>query len=193
MTSDPSRGWDSIAEKFMAVRSANGADIVRQWSKHLRPTGSVVDIGCGSGVPISEALIAQGFEVLGIDASPTLLSAFRRRFPKAEAVCEQAETSSLFARKFDGAVAVGLIFLLPEESQRSVIARVGRALMPEGRFLFSAPSSPCKWNDGLTGRPSLSLGRAEYERLLVGEGMRLVDSFVDEGGNHYCDAVKNAA
>lgn len=34
-----------------------------------------------------------------------------------------------------------------------MIARVGRALMPEGRFLFSAPSSPCKWDDGLTVDP----------------------------------------
>lgn len=119
MTSDPSRGWDSIAEKFMGVRSTNGADIVRQWSKHLRPTGSVVDIGCGSGVPISEAFIAKGFEVLGIDASPTLLSAFPRRLPKAEAVCEPAETAASSRGKFDGAVAGGLIFLLPEESQQA--------------------------------------------------------------------------
>lgn len=188
MTTDPTRGWEAVAGKFMEVRSDIGADVILHWTRHLRPAASVLDIGCGSGVPVSEVLASRGFELFGVDASPTMLSAFRHRFPKATTACEAAESSILFGRQFDGAVAVGLMFLLPENSQCNLIARIARALNPDGRFLFTAPAIPCEWLDTLTGQPSRSLGLEEYERLLANAGMHIVDTCVDAGENHYIHA-----
>jgi 2-polyprenyl-3-methyl-5-hydroxy-6-metoxy-1,4-benzoquinol methylase len=74
---DPSGGWEAIADKFLAARSHVGADVVREWSKLLPPGATIVDIGCGSGAPISEVLTVERFAVFGIDGSPTLLEAFR--------------------------------------------------------------------------------------------------------------------
>lgn len=193
MDPDLSGGWEAIAHKFIATRSNIGTDVVRRWSKLLVPCGTVVDLGCGSGAPISEMLDATGFQVYGVDASSTLISAFRRRFPAAEAACETVEGSGFFNRMFDGAVAVGLMFLLPEESQRRVIDRVGAALKPGGRFLFSAPRPACKWNDSLTGGLSSSLGTDEYQQTIENAGMRFVGTYEDEGKNNYFDATKTAA
>ena len=120
-----------------------------------------------------------------------MLAEFRRGFPDAEAACEAAETSALFHRSFDGAVAIGLLFLLPPEDQRQVIERVGRALNPGGRFLFSAPREACEWDDSLTGRVSVSLGDVAYRELLEGAGMNLVGQEIDEGQNNYYSAVRN--
>jgi cyclopropane fatty-acyl-phospholipid synthase-like methyltransferase len=182
------RSWEAIAEEFIAARSDIGSDVVRQWAKGLRPGSEVVDIGCGSGAPVSQILSEAGFMVFGIDASPTLLSAFHRRFPEAPATCETVQNSNFFGRKFDGAVAVGLMFLLSEQDQRKLIEKVGQALRPSGRFLFSAPRSRCEWSDVQTGQPSLSLGAVEYQRQLACAGMHLEDIHVDGGGNHYFDA-----
>jgi SAM-dependent methyltransferase len=193
MTIDPSRGWNAIAQEFIAARSDIGADIVRRWARRLPSGGVVVDVGCGSGAPVSVVLVEEGFRVFGIDASPALVAAFRRRFPSAEVACEAVETSGFFQRKFDGAVAVGLLFLLPADDQRDVIDRVARALGPGGRFLFSAPHQPCEWHDSLTGRPSRSLGEEGYRGALERAGMRLVGHHVDEGRNHYFDAVRTPA
>lgn len=193
MNDDPSTGWEVVATTFADVRSGVGADIVTTWSKCLRPGGSIVDIGCGTGIPISEALADEGFALYGIDPSPTLLAAFRRNIPGARAVCEAAEVSGFFDRRFDGAVAVGLMFLLPEDSQRAVIERAGRALHPGGHFLFSAPRRPCQWNDSLTGRPSLSLGQERYCQLLIGAGCRLIGGYADDGANYYFHAVSDSA
>lgn len=165
MPIDPSHGWNAVAQRFIQARSRIGADTVSRWAKQLLPGGDILDVGCGSGAPISAALIEDGFRILGVDASPVLVAEFRRRFPFAEVVCESAETSGLFQRKFNGAVAIGLLFLLPAEDQRQAINRVARALEPGGRFLFSAPRQVCEWADTLTGRPSLSLGEAEYQRV----------------------------
>jgi SAM-dependent methyltransferase len=187
---DPSLGWDSVADRFIAIRSDIGADVVRRWSRQLPRGGAVADVGCGSGAPIAAALVAEGFEVCGIDPSPTMLGAFQRRFPSAQVACEPAETSRFFDRTFDGVVAIGVMFLLPEAAQGAVIARVAQALRPGGRFLFSAPAQACEWADSLTGRPSRSLGGERYQDLLAGVGLRLRETYLDSGQNHYFEAVR---
>ena len=186
---DPSGGWEAIASDFMASRSAIGREVVRQWARNLPPGGDVVDIGCGSGVPVSVTLAEDDFKIFGIDASPTLLAAFRLRFPQSQTACEAVQDSPFFHRCFDGVVAVGLMFLLSEYDQQKLIDQVAKALKPGGRFLFSAPRNRCEWKDLQTGKLSLSLGEEEYERLLSNAGMRLMNKYVDEGDNHYYDAA----
>lgn len=190
MTHDPSHGWDAVAEAFIGARSDVGADVVRRWAGLLPPGGTVVDIGCGFGEPVTRTLIEAGLAVSGVDASPTLVAEYRRRFPGCPVACEAAETSDLFGRSFDGAVAVGLMFLLPDEAQHRLIARVAGALAPGGRFLFSAPRQVCEWDDRLTGRASRSLGQQAYRQALEAAGLILAHQRTDPGGNHYFDAVK---
>jgi len=189
---DRSEGWEAIAPMFMAARSDIGVDVVARWSECLPPRGTVLDVGCGSGVPISEALIAGGFEVFGIDPSPTLSSAFRRRFPQAAVACEAAQESRFFDREFDGAVAIGVLFLLSPVDQRKVLHRISAALKPGGHLLFSAPRLACDWVDILTGRQSVSLGLEEYRAVLSDAGMKIAGSQVDGGENHYLEAIKGA-
>ncbi|WP_431469393.1 class I SAM-dependent methyltransferase [Sphingosinithalassobacter sp. LHW66-3] len=194
MPVDRSEGWDAVADRFMAVRSDVGAATVRSWAREkVRPGGAIVDVGCGSGIPITRALAEDGFELFGIDASPALIAAFGREFPNLQHVCEAAQESGFFGRRFDAAVAIGLIFLLAAEDQARLIARIAHALVPGGRFLFTAPREACEWQDMLTGRTSRSLGQAAYARLCDKAGLRLVGGSVDEGGNSYHDAVRPAA
>ena len=192
MDTDPSAGWNDVADKFVAVRSRIGADTVGDWSRSLGRGASVLDIGCGSGFPVTVTLVEDGFRVSAVDASPKLLAAFRSRFPEIEAACEPAETSSFFGRTFDGAVAIGLIFLLPAAHQRRLIENVAAALKPGAQFLFSAPREACAWADLLTGRNSVSLGLEGYTDFLERAGFVLGGTSLDEGGNHYFHAVRHS-
>jgi SAM-dependent methyltransferase len=187
---DTSNGWEAVAEEFMRLRSPTGLATIRNWAASLPRGGSVLDVGAGSGEPLTAALIEEGFDVSAVDASPTMVAAFQRRFPGVEVACEPAETSHFFDRTFDGALAIGLVFLLPVDSQSELIRRMAAALKPGGRWLFSAPSQVCAWDDLLTGRPSSSLGADEYRRIVASSGLQLVGEHVDEGENHYYEARK---
>lgn len=188
MSEDASNGYAAVAEEFMAVRSASGRDVVGTWAASLPRGGSVVDIGAGHGEPLASALIDAGLTVSAIDASPKMVAAFRRRFPDVEVACEPAEKSRFFGRTFDAALAIGLIFLLPETSQHALLHRISGALKPGGSLLFSAPWQVGTWNDLLTGRSSWSLGIAEYRRILADAGFGVIDEHVDQGGTHYYEA-----
>lgn len=151
----------------------------------------MLDIGCGHGVPITEALIQDGFEVFGVDASPTLVAAFRERFPGAHVECNGVEDSAFFGRNFDGVVAWGLLFLLAAERQRPLIGRMAEVLKPRGQLLFTAPREVCTWEDSLTGLESRSLGREVYESELRAHGLVLTGNDTDEGRNYYYFATKS--
>jgi cyclopropane fatty-acyl-phospholipid synthase-like methyltransferase len=155
---DPSNGYEAAAARYMASRSRIGAAEVRGWAQSLPPGASVLDVGCGHGVPITETLLAAGCNVHALDASPSMVSAYRERFPDVPVACEAADTSSFFDRHYDGIVAWGLMFLLTPAAQGRLITNVSLALMPGGAFLFTAPSQSCTWTDVLTGQLSTSLG-----------------------------------
>jgi SAM-dependent methyltransferase len=188
---DKSNGYERLAESFVARRNPQiGAATVRAWSDALPPGASILDLGCGHGVPISQTLVNLGFRVFGVDASQKLISLFRDRFPGAESECAAAEDSNYFGRSFDGVVACGLMFLLPAGTQAVVIGKVARALKCNGRFLFTAPREPLTWIDVMTRRESISLGIEEYQRILRREGLTLIGEDKDEGDNYYYSALK---
>jgi len=195
---DRSNGYEGVAAEFLAGRgrapsSAVGARFVRNWARTLTPGATVLDLGCGSGLPITNVLVGEGLDVYAVDASPSLVEAFRKNFPQTPVACESVEDSPFFGRMFDAVLAWRLIFLLPAQEQRRLIQRVATILVPKGRFLFTscAGTEPLVWNDAMTGLESRSLGAAEYRRELSAVGLSRIAEFEDEGENHYFDAVKN--
>lgn len=192
MTHDPSSDYECMASEFIRRRGPGGigAATVREWTRRMRRGSAVLDLGCGHGVPISQVLVDEGFDVYGIDASPSMIAAFRTRFPSAHAECATVETSDLFGRSFDGIVSWGLLFLLPVDTQERLIGKVAKALAPGGQFAFTSTLHACTWTDILTGTPSISLGGDRYRAILASEGLEIVGEASDEGDNYYYFAWK---
>jgi len=165
---------------------------LRKWARTLPRGAAVIDLGCGSGFPITEVLIAEGLSVFGVNASPSFVQALRRNLPSTPVVCEAVQDSRLFDRTLYGVLAWGLIFLLSPADQRNLIQRVTDVLVPGGRLLFTSPATPIIWNDAMTGLESRSLGAEQYRRQLSGAGLSIAGVYEDEGHNHYFDALKDA-
>ncbi|MEL7262281.1 MAG: class I SAM-dependent methyltransferase [Pseudomonadota bacterium] len=189
--SDPSNGYDALSDDFIRVRSQVGRDVVARWADSLPDGAAVIDIGAGDGAPVTRALVDAALQVWAVDASPRMVAAFQRNLPNVPVACETVERGRFFERHFDGAVAIGLMFLLPEDTQVHLIRRVADILVPGGQFLFTAPQDAVTWDDALTGQPSLSLGDGRYRALLADAGFDRVATCVDAGGNHYF-AARNA-
>lgn len=189
---DHSNGYEQVAETFNAIRSKNtiGVSSVQNWVQGLPAHASILELGCGTGLPITKVLLEQAVKVYAIDASPTLLSNFRQNFPDVPNRLEAVQNSDFFGRKFDGILAWGLLFLLSEGEQIALIKKASESLVRGGRFLFTAPEQPATWKDVLTGQPSVSLGSTTYRSMLSNFGMEIIDTFQDEGENHYFEAQK---
>jgi 2-polyprenyl-3-methyl-5-hydroxy-6-metoxy-1,4-benzoquinol methylase len=190
MPDDGANGYEEYAEIFMRARNLKiGLSVMRKWASQLAPGSELLELGCGHGV-ISQVLLEARVKLSVVDASPTLLREFRSRFPDVEVECSTAQKSELLRRKYDGVVAWGLILLLAETDQRSVLRRAADALRPNGRLVFTAPNEALTWKDSITEMPSLSLGATVYEALLRDLGLDVSSGVIDEGGNCYYEGIK---
>ena len=188
---DNANGYEEHAHDFIRRRDRRiGPDVVGHWIAQLPPGAEVLELGCGHGI-VSQTLVDAGAKLYAVDASPTLLAAFRDRFPQVPTDCSPAEDSTFFARTFDAVVAWGLIFLMEEPAQRKVLTKAASALRPGGKLLFTAPNQKCTWIDVMTRRPSWSLGQDEYESLLRSLGLDVAPGEEDSGGNYYYYATKS--
>jgi SAM-dependent methyltransferase len=192
MSEDGSSGYESVANIYIAGRGTRsrvgdsiGAVVVKAWADAFPPGATVLDLGSGPGEPSTRILQEAGLTTYAVDASPTMVAAFRERFPGVSIEQNTVEASAFFDRTFDGVLAWGLLFLLKPVAQARVIEKVAGALNPGGRFLFTAPKEPLEWLDAMTGRQSQSLGAQTYERLLRDAGLTWVAEAQDEGENHY--------
>src|SRR4051812_29760360 len=192
---DAAAAYEANAREFIRRRdtSAIGVRIVEPWANTLHKGATVIEMACGGGYPITTVLHEAGLQLWAIDASPTLAAEFQTRFPNIPFRCERVQESSFFGRKFEGAIAIGLVFLLPESEQAALIARVSSVLVPGGRFLFTAPLQVGTWADMNTGLECRSLGQARYDELLTQSGFRVVATHVDEGANNHYEVEKLAS
>ena len=191
-TIDAASAYERRAPEFLHARdrSSIGAKVVRRWAHTLSAGADVIEIACGGGYPITKELVDAGLQLWAIDSSPALVSKFQSRFPAIPVRCERAQTSNFYARSFDGAIAIGLLFLLPASEQATVIDRIARVLVPGGRFLFTAPTEVGTWQDVNTGIECVSLGRKRYESMMKESGLRSLATYEDTGKNNYYEAEK---
>jgi 2-polyprenyl-3-methyl-5-hydroxy-6-metoxy-1,4-benzoquinol methylase len=96
--------------------------------------GLVVDVGCGSGV-LARALTHAGYDILGIDASPSMIEIARTTAPNARfevATFDRATLPSCAAITAMGEV----LNYGPLDAVRTFIRNAANALAPGGLLLF---------------------------------------------------------
>ncbi|WP_395008939.1 class I SAM-dependent methyltransferase [Undibacterium sp.] len=192
MTTDSALAYDLHAQDFLNARdhSTIGADVIADWCRTLGENAQVLELACGGGYPITRVLHEAGLRLWAIESSPNLVAEFQRRFSDVPVQCAKVQDSDFFGRTYDAVVAVGLMFLLSETEQATLIHRVAQLLLPGGRFLFTAPLQRCQWDDTTTGIASQSLGRTGYEDCMRSAGLSLIATYTDSGENHYYEAQR---
>jgi len=135
------------------------------------PGGTVLDIGCGAGEPIARYLIEEGFEVTGVDASPSLIELCRERFPSSEWLVADMRKLGL-QRRFDGVLAWDSFFHLGMDAQREMFARFAGHARRGAPLMFTTGSAEGEAVGCYRGEPlyHASLHSIEYERLLTEAG-----------------------
>jgi cyclopropane fatty-acyl-phospholipid synthase-like methyltransferase len=98
------RTYDQIAAEFNRARVLESPDELAPLLEVLAPGSTVLDLGCGSGVPIAKALAAS-HAVIGVDLSAGQLANALAQVPNAQFL--QADMSRCCFRpgSFDAVVS----------------------------------------------------------------------------------------
>jgi SAM-dependent methyltransferase len=188
--------YDLTADWYVGNRRSHigPADVV-EFVSGLAPGSRVLDLGCGTGVPITQCLVENGYDVFAIDSSSKMVERFRMSFPAVPVQCAAIQDSDFFGLAFDAVVAWGVWFHLTAADQETGIEKVARALNPGGRFLFTAGDKPVEsdWTVVEDVRiPYSSLGADAYSAALRKSGLKLIDRHTDQWENTYYISEKRA-
>lgn len=147
---------------------------------HVRPGGTVLDVGCGMGEPLARYLIDRGFSVVGLDASPTMIERCRTRFPDSEWVVADMRELEL-GRRFDGILAWDSFFHLAMNDQRGMFPRFASHAREGAPLMFTSGPREGEAIGSYCEEPlyHASLSPSEYEQLLATNGF-VVRAYVAE-------------
>ena len=181
--------YDLIAEWYATDRDhGTGIPEVTALADSLPRGATVLDVGCGTGIPVTRALVAAGHAVLGVDSSTEMLRRFQVNCPGTQYLHAAIQSCDLEGRTFDAAVAWGVIFHLTREDQVRAFETIARAVKPGGPFLFTAGDE----DGSIDGQPMNgvpfryhSFSVEGYGEVLGKSGFTLVETHVDPGGNIY--------
>ena len=146
------------------------------------PSGAaVLDIGCGSGSPVAQHMVACGLRVTGIDASPTLVSLCRERLPDQEWIVADMRSLQL-GRRFAGVLAWDSFFHLTPSDQRRMFAVFAAHAAPSAKLMFNTGPGRQEVIGAYRGDPlyHASLSADEYRTLLGEIGFDVIAHEVED-------------
>lgn len=142
---------------------------------------NVLDLGCGTGMPIMNYLLIQGIRVMGVDASYRMLEIAKGNFPSTNFLQADMRQLSL-SQKFDAIIAWHSFFHLPLEDQPSMFQIFKSHLNDHGVLLFTSGKEYGEvW--GMNGGANLfhgSLDTRQYRLLLESNGFRILQYKEDD-------------
>ncbi|HEX6510175.1 MAG TPA: class I SAM-dependent methyltransferase [Chloroflexota bacterium] len=115
---------------------------------------TILDAGCGDGVPVDQYLVRQGFAVNGIDASAQMIERARRNVPQG--FYEVKDMLHLNDGEYcvDGVVSLRALLHIPREDYPALL-RTFTSFMPNGGALLLTLRSD-GWSPPGNGAPDAS-------------------------------------
>ena len=157
------------------------ADWMQRFQDLLSPGCVILDIGCGSGRPIAQHFIRSGFEIVGIDSSPSLIESCRSTFPDQTWIVADMRSLSL-RRKFQGIIAWDSLFHLSHDDQRAMFEVFREHAADEAALIFTSGPSHGESLGSVKGERlyHASLSSHEYQNLLAAHGFRVIRHEVED-------------
>lgn len=139
-------GYDACAEAYLKDHAVDDPDDMRagpfvELLVGLPEGASVLDVGCGAGVPIAKAVVddRRQMRVTGVDISPRQIELANELVPsdRATFICGDMSSVAFENESFDAVCAFFSVFHIPRRDHESFFKRVASWLRPGGSFVFN--------------------------------------------------------
>ncbi|WP_406438693.1 methyltransferase domain-containing protein [Streptomyces sp. NBC_01613] len=131
------RGYDAVSRRYDEAYGAGTKyeALLNDLCRRIPSGSSVLDVGCGSGVPVARTLAAAGHRVTGIDISEVQISRAREQVPQTEFIRGDATEVAFGTASFDAVVSLYALIHIPLAEQPPLLRRIAGWLRPGGWFV----------------------------------------------------------
>lgn len=113
---------------------------------YIPKEGKIIDIGCGHGVmSILLAKASQKRKVLGIDPDQEKIRVAKKLGQGIKNLTFKAVYLRQIKRKFDAAVIVDVLYLLPDKEKLEILKEARRRLKKNGKLILKETSKEPGW------------------------------------------------
>jgi len=130
-------GYNKIAELYLATRNQEGEDVrlIHDFIELLSPKSKVLDAGCGAGLPIAK-ILAEQFDVIGVDFSEAQIRLAKKNIPNAHFFCQDMTKLDFPDECLDGICSYYAIIHIPREEHEGLFVNFHRMLRTGGIVLL---------------------------------------------------------
>lgn len=189
-------GYDRIAKRHLewaqSVRVEERARYTSVLLDRLPPGADVLDLGCGAGVPTTQAL-AERFKVTGVDISAQQIALARQSIPSARFIQADMTQLDFPPASFDGIAAFYSIIHVPRQEQARLFRDIAAWLRPGGLLVaaLGVHSAQANFAEDFLDAPMYWSGfDGQTNRRLVEEAGLHIVSAREEEAEEFGDPVK---
>ena len=183
------RGYDRCADAYHEARSNEAGPELDFLAKRLEDGATMLDIGCGTGVPYTRTL-AQRFTVTGVDSSSEMIKQARANVPNGRFIHGDIMSVEFSPSSFNGALAFYSVFHIPREEHPELFRRIYDWLKPGGYLLCTLTHSgeEAYTEDDFFGVTMYwsNYGLEDYKEILTRVGFNILETSVT--GHGYTEA-----
>jgi len=134
------RAWEENAAAWVAWARAPAHDSYWRFHRDLflelvpPPSLRTLDLGCGEG-RLARDLAARGYDVVGVDASPTMIAAAREAAPEMELHLADAAALPLDEASFE--LVIAFMSFQDVDDLTGAVREAARVLVPGGRLCLA--------------------------------------------------------
>lgn len=141
---------------------------------NIRPPARILDLGCGTGRPVAEFLLQQGYFVTGVDQAEELLALAKERLPTGRWLLARMEDFEP-DEDYDGAVIWDSLFHIPRVHHEPILRKVVRSLRPRSRLMLTMGGSEHPaFTDSMYGHSFFYDSHAPEELMSIVKSLGLV-------------------
>lgn len=170
--------YNNSAETW--ANSHGGKEEKSYWETEMRkflellPKGKVLEIGSGTGKDAS-ALIAMGYDYIGIDASEGLLKIAQERNPQTTFKNVSVYDLDFPGNLFDGFWCVATLLHLPKSRIDEALKRIKTQIKPGGIGFISMKAGAGEREDKKTGRWYSYYSKKGFAEVLERNGFKVIE------------------
>lgn len=186
---DNRTSYNKIAKQWTDIRKHSFVSkLVVNFADKVKPNGHILDIGCGSGLPLTKYLSEKGFRVTGIDVAEEMIAIAKSSSIEKATFVHGDFLDFDTTDKFDSILAWDSLWHFSKTEQASLYAKIGSMLRINGFFLFTHGNIDSEHVDTMMGEQFYYSAIAEQDILqqLTNNGFQTfyaLNDFVEENSH----------
>ncbi len=179
------QGYDKIASEYLAGRAnLKSGKYIQQLLKLLPKNSTILDLGCGAGVPVDDLLLKAGHSVIGIDISGEQIKLARENCPGGEFVARDIQDLKKTEYKVAAIVSFYAIFHIPRQMQQKWFKTIASYLPKGGLIMVTMGDREFEGQHMLYGQTlwSSQHGTVKNRQMMEAAGFRIVLAEIDTSG-----------